>query len=101
MKKPRILLPAAGLLALFLGSALVAAVPIYVRIRPPRIRVERRGPPPSPGHVWQRGYYRWDGAAYVWVPGRWEIGPRAHARWAEGHWRHGRRGWYWVEGHWR
>ena len=101
MKKPRTLLPAAGLLALFLGSAPIAAVPIYVRIRPPRIRVERRGPAPSRNHVWQRGYYRWDGAAYVWVPGRWEIGPRPHARRVEGHWRHGRRGWFWVEGHWR
>ncbi|HEX9305728.1 MAG TPA: hypothetical protein VGA31_14895 [Thermoanaerobaculia bacterium] len=101
MKKHSLLLPAAGLLALFLGSVPIQAVPVYVRIRPPRIRVERRPVAPSPRHVWVRGYYTWDGAQYVWVPGRWELGPRPHARWVSGHWRHTRHGWYWVEGHWR
>jgi len=101
MKKPSLLWSVAGLLALFLGSAPIAADPVYVRIRPPRVRVERRPMAPSRAHIWIRGYYHWDGAHYVWVPGRWELRPRAHAWWVPGYWRHTRHGWYWVEGHWR
>lgn len=74
---------------------------VYVRVRPPVYRTEVVGVAPGPGFVWIRGYHRWDGGAYVWVPGRWERRPQARAVWVEGSWRHNRRGWYWVEGHWR
>ncbi|MEP6995021.1 MAG: hypothetical protein ABI968_10910 [Acidobacteriota bacterium] len=56
---------------------------------------------PGPNFVWIPGYHRWDGAAYVWVAGRWDRAPRAHARWVAGRWRHHRNGWFWVEGRWK
>ena len=34
---------------------------IVVRIAPPRMVIERRGPPPSRNHVWIQGYHNWDG----------------------------------------
>ncbi|HEY3202745.1 MAG TPA: YXWGXW repeat-containing protein [Thermoanaerobaculia bacterium] len=74
---------------------------IYVRIAPPTPPAEVRVVAPGPGHVWIGGYHRWDGRAYIWVPGRWVLPPRPHALWVPGHWRHAHRGWHWVEGHWR
>ena len=75
---------------------------IYVRIGPPAAIVEHRVVAPSPRHFWIAGYHRWDGNAYVWVPGRWELPPARYGAWVAGHWVHHRsHGWYWVEGHWR
>jgi hypothetical protein len=96
-------LAGAGVLAATLGACgtNLRAV-VFVPERPPRAIVEVREVVPGAGYVWIRGYYRWGGRSYVWVPGRWERGPHAGARWSEGRWRHDRRhGWYWVEGSWR
>lgn len=86
-----------------LGStAAVQALPrIYIPVPPPPPIVEVRPAVPGPRHIWIEGYHRWDGRAYVWVPGHWERRPRAHSVWVRGHYVHGRRGWYWVPGHWR
>jgi hypothetical protein len=117
MKKSPILL-AAGLLVPLLTPSAVTAVPrrvrvvaprhavvapgrVYVRVGPPRTIVEVRPTRPSAAHVWIGGYHRWNGTAYVWVPGRWEIGPRPAAVWVSGHWAKSPEGWYWVEGYWR
>jgi WXXGXW repeat (2 copies) len=100
----------AALLSLALGSTLVSAAPrvrvgprgrVYVRVAPPRARVEARPAAPSARHVWIAGFHRWDGKAYVWVPGRWELGPRPGAVWVPGHWKNTSHGWEWIEGHWR
>lgn len=74
---------------------------VYVRVAPPRVIVEAPPPAPSARHVWVGGFHRWDGRAYVWVPGRWELGPRAGAVWVSGHWKNTPHGWEWIEGHWR
>jgi len=90
--------------ALILGSASSAAfAQISVRIGPPPRRVEviPVRPVGHPGWVWQPGYHRWDGRAYVWVPGHYAEPPRPRARWVEGHWVHRRGGWVFIEGHWR
>jgi hypothetical protein len=86
----------------FAGALAFSAVAadIVVRIAPPRMLVERRGPPPSPNHVWISGYHNWDGQKYVWVQGRWELPPRAHAKWVAHHWVHRNGGYVLVEGHW-
>jgi len=88
--------------------ALVPAPPagadtrVYVRIGPPAPVVEQVVVAPSGRHIWIAGYHRWDGQAYVWVPGRWDLPPGSYRAWVAGHWVHHRRnGWYWVEGHWR
>jgi hypothetical protein len=36
----------------------------------------------------------------VWVPGHWEVRPRAAAVWVEGHWSRTSGGWRWTPGHW-
>jgi hypothetical protein len=74
---------------------------VYVRTGPPTPIVETRIGAPGPGFVWVPGYYRWDGRAYAWAPGRWDRPPRARARWEPAHWQRDRRGWYFVEGRWR
>jgi len=93
-----------GLIGFVFASALAfsaAAADVVIRVAPPREIVETRVPAPSRAHVWIAGYHRWDGNAYVWVPGRWELPPRPHARWVKHHWVHRRGGYVLVEGHWR
>src|ERR1700686_3524228 len=53
---------------------------IYLRIGPPPIVVERPTLAPRAGYVWQPGYHRWDGRAYVWNAGTWAAPPYRHAR---------------------
>jgi len=77
------------------------AADVVIRVAPPRFVVEKRPPPPSRNHVWISGYQRWDGNAYVWTPGRWEMPPRPGARWVAHHYVHQRDGWVLVEGRWR
>jgi hypothetical protein len=91
-------------LAALLGFTLLPAVvnaQVVVRIGPPAPVVERPGPPPGPGFVWIAGYQRWDGARYVWVPGRYDRAPHPGARWVAHHWARRNGGWVLVEGHWR
>ena len=92
----------AGLVVLPQTASAQVRVRVYAPGPPPAPPAEVIGVAPSHRHAWVNGYHRWDGHAYVWVPGRWAVRPRARAHWAPGHWeRGGRRGWYWVEGHWR
>jgi hypothetical protein len=86
----------------FAGALAFSAVAadVVVRIAPPRMVVERRGPRPSRNHVWISGYHNWDGQHYMWVSGRWEQPPREHARWVAHHWVHRNGGYVLVEGHW-
>ena len=94
--------------AVVLSTALTAcatAAPrgrVYVRVGPPAPIIETRVVAPGAGYLRIPGYHSWDGRAYVWVPGRWDRGPRANARWVPARWvRDRRHGWYLVEGHWR
>jgi hypothetical protein len=95
----KLLLTALFGVAIGIGSA--SAAEIVVRVRPPRAVVERRPAAPSRRHVWIGGYQRWDGRAYVWEPGRWDLPPRARARWVAPRWRARHGEWVFVEGHWR
>lgn len=53
---------------LLLLSAAAVSARVVVRLAPPPVIVETPAPRPGPAHVWTPGYYRWDGAAYVWFP---------------------------------
>src|SRR5277367_3940366 len=93
-----------GFIGLVFASALTfnaVAAEVIIKVGPPAAIVETRGVAPSPRYLWLAGYHRWDGNAYVWVPGRWELPPRPGARWVAHRWvrRHG--GWVFVEGRWR
>ena len=92
---------AATVLASALTASTAAGGPVYVKIAPPAPIAEVRVVAPGPRHVWVAGFHRWDGRAYIWVPGRWVLPPRAGVVWVPGHWKHGPHGWHWVEGHWR
>ena len=90
--------------AFVISAACVSAAPrerIYVRVGPPAPIVETRVVSPGRGYVWVTGYHVWNGAAYVWTPGRWMLPPRPRKVWVAPHWRHERRVWFFVEGHWR
>jgi hypothetical protein len=90
----------AALIALtFLPAASYAQV--VVRIGPPPPVVEHRPPPPDHGYVWIAGYQRWDGARYVWSPGRWDRPPHPGAHWVSHRWVHHHDHWELQEGHWR
>jgi hypothetical protein len=95
------LLPGSLVLAGALCAASAAAVPVYIKIAPPAPIVETQVVAPGPGYVWVGGYHRWDGAAYIWVPGRWALPPHPHAHWVAGHWAHSHHGYWWKEGHWK
>jgi hypothetical protein len=86
-------------LGLCMGS--IQAAEVVVRVGPPRAIVERRSERPSPRHVWIVGYHRWDGRAYVWEPGRWELPPRERAVWVAPRWEHRHDGYVFIEGRWR
>jgi len=74
---------------------------VVVRVGPPAPIVETRGPRPGAEFVWVSGYHRWDGAHYVWVPGRWDRPPHPHAVWVPHRWEHRHGGYVLVEGHWK
>jgi hypothetical protein len=100
----RVLLLCAPLAALSLTASCVvrpARGAVYVRVAPPVPVVEVETAAPGPEFIWVRGYHRWDGERYLWVPGHWERRPHAGAVWVNGEWKHHRDGWFWVEGHWR
>lgn len=90
-----------ALLALSLTVGAAYGEEIIVKTAPPRAIVERRPAAPSHDHVWVAGYHRWDGHAYVWTPGRWELPPRPHAVWVAPRWEHRHDGYVFVEGRWR
>jgi hypothetical protein len=86
----------------FFLSVGAANAQIVVRIGPPPPHpVEVAPPPPHEGWVWVPGYHRWDGHAYVWVPGEYRNPPHRGAVWVPGEWREERGGHVWHEGHWK
>ncbi|MDQ2926122.1 MAG: hypothetical protein M3R43_11280 [Acidobacteriota bacterium] len=88
---------------MFSSASLTAGAQIIVRVRPPERIVEEVPAPPSehPNYVWHPGYHKWDGNAYVWVPGSYVAAPREHDVWIEGKWVADGDGWVWHEGHWK
>jgi hypothetical protein len=92
---------AAALLTFAVGMGTALADDLVVKIAPPRAVVEHRDARPSPQHVWIAGYHRWDGKAYVWEKGRWEVPPHPGAVWVAPRWTHRSDGYVFAEGHWK
>jgi hypothetical protein len=74
---------------------------VAIRIGPPPPVVEHYGPPPHPGWVWVGGFYRWDGARYVWTPGHYAAPPRPGVRWVPDRYDHRGGRYYYRHGYWR
>ena len=83
------------------GTREVGTREVVVTQAPPALRVETQTVSPGRRYVWTRGYWRWTGADYVWMPGSWVVRTSLTAVWVEGHWARRSRGWVWVPGHWR
>jgi YXWGXW repeat-containing protein len=86
---------------LLLSVGTMCAAEVIVKVAPPAAVVETRPVSPGPNYIWIDGYQRWDGNAYVWMPGRWDVPPRAGARWVAHRWVRRHDGWVFVEGRWR
>jgi|SRR5579862_5173987 len=88
---------------IFAAGLFVSSAPaeVVVKLAPPKVVVEKRGPAPGAGYVWIAGYQNWDGNRYVWVPGRWEKPPHEGARWEPHKWVKRKDGWALQEGRWR
>ncbi len=85
----------------------VAAVPgpagasaIVVMQAPPALQQEVPPPRPSSDHVWVAGYWSWRSDHYEWVPGRWQIPPRAGATWVPPRWQPEGSSWRFYDGYW-
>ena len=73
---------------------------VVVTETPPAPQVEVVGVAPGPEYIWVPGWWEWHGR-WVWMEGRWTVGPHPHARWEPGHWVHHGRGYVWRPGRWR
>ena len=90
------------LFVLLLGTGIGVAQTTVIRVAPPPpVRVGVVGVAPGSGYVWIGGYQRWNGHAYVWVPGRWVRPPRAGVIWISPRWVHTGGGWVFHGGYWR
>src|SRR5579864_2049215 len=74
---------------------------VVVTQAPPPPRTEVMGTPPSEAQVWVGGYWSFTNGRWVWMPGHWELRPRAGAVWVPGHWDRNPEGtgWAWTEGY--
>jgi hypothetical protein len=94
-----------SLAALLIGAGMTTmsalAAEVVVRVAPPAAIVEHRSASPGRDYVWIPGYHNWDGHRHVWVAGRWELPPHAHARWEAHRWERRGDGWVLIQGHWR
>ncbi|HZV13482.1 MAG TPA: hypothetical protein VFA55_09730 [Candidatus Kapabacteria bacterium] len=86
--------------AFFVAESSIAQVIIIAPGPPPRPRIERRIPPPSPLHIWIGGYWGWVGGRWLWTPGHWEAPPHPGWIWFPGRWKHFRDGYHWTQGGW-
>lgn len=76
------------------------SVPGVVKQGPPPPQVEVVRDPPGPDYVWTPGFWDWRGQ-WIWVSGRWVVGPHPHAAWVPGRWVRRAGGWIWIRGYWR
>ena len=82
-----------------LASAPAPAAVVAPRPPPPK-RAEIPPPSPSPQALWTVGHWKWNGARYVWAPGKYVERPSPTANWIDGYWEEQPQGWMWTEGRW-
>ena len=54
---------------------------------PPPPRVETIAVAPAPAVVWVAGFWMWNSTQWIWIPGSWQMRPRAGVRWRAPEWR--------------
>ena len=55
--------------------------------QPPPPLIETRPASPASNALWTAGYWQWDGDAFVWVKGSWQIPPSPESEWRPADWR--------------
>ncbi len=95
----RLITVGAAVLLVGLGVGTAAAQPPipYGPVPPPRLEPV---PPPRVGYYWQPGHWHWNGYRYVWIGGRWVVGPARAGVWIPGHWQWNGYRYVWVPAHW-
>lgn len=68
---------------------------------PPPPAHEVAGPAPAANAVWIPGYWSFDGGAYSWVAGHWEIPPPGANTYIAAHWENQGNGYFFVPAYWR
>jgi hypothetical protein len=56
---------------------------------------------PAPDAIWIQGYWEFDGRAYAWVPGHWDVPPPRYHHYVAAHWQRREGAWVYVRGYWR
>ena len=75
---------------------------IVVKEAPPPPREEQPPPPPTSGsYTWIPGYWSSRDGRQEWVPGRYEMPPKANASWVAPRWERRADGYVFIEGYWR
>jgi hypothetical protein len=77
----------------------VAPAEIVVNTKPPVEKVEVIPVAPSANHIWIKGNWHWDGHAWVWHPGRYEVA-RVGFHWVPAHYVEKGSSIVYVGGHW-
>ena len=89
-----------ALLCTVAASGCVPMYPAYPIVPPPKEELVPVPPQSSVPLIWQPGHYDWNGAGYIWVPGRW-VGRAGHGTlWQDGYWRREGNAYVWVPAHW-
>ena len=78
----------------------VGASSVIVMQAPPQAQQEVPTPRPSRDHVWVAGAWTWRNSRYEWMPGHWEIPPRAGAVWVPARWQPEGSSYRFYEGYW-
>ncbi|HVS54234.1 MAG TPA: YXWGXW repeat-containing protein [Opitutaceae bacterium] len=68
---------------------------------PPPAPAETVTAAPAANAVWVPGYWVYDGRAYAWVGGHWEIPPQNAHTYVASHWENQGRGYVYVQSYWR
>lgn len=67
-------------------SSAQVSIGIGIHIGPPALPVYVQPPCPTPGYLWQPGYWAYGPAGYYWVPGVWIAPPQPGLLWTPGYW---------------
>jgi len=68
---------------------------------PPAAEADVLTAQPTPSAVWIAGYYNYDGYAYTWVPGHWEIPPPGVTVFVRPHWVYRGGRYVFIRAYWR
>jgi len=77
-----------------------AGLTTHAPAAPPAAQAESRPAAPGANATWTPGYWQWDGRAYVWVAGSWQIAPSARHTWRAATWESRGHGVVLVPGGW-